>query len=98
MFRLSIFSLFVALVPSVLLSFSSLSFSQEARVWTDLGLYGGHVREIAIDPVNPDKMFAATYMGDGLFVTEDGGNNWQATGMEDYSESDSLFKNFVSSQ
>ena len=94
MLRLTISSLCVALVTSLLPSFSSLSFSQEARVWTDLGLYGGQVHEIAIDPVDPDKMFAATYMGDGLFVTEDGGSNWQAAGVENNSESESIFKNY----
>ncbi|WP_419661110.1 uncharacterized protein Dvar_15300 [Desulfosarcina variabilis str. Montpellier] len=93
MMRLSGLFLFIAFVLSVLLSFSSFSFSQEARVWTDLGLYGGQAVEIAIDPVNPDKLFAATYMGDGLFVTEDGGNTWQAVGTENDSESESIFKN-----
>ena len=53
------------------------SLSQELEVWTDLGLYGGWVYDIAIDPSNPDKMFAGAYLGGGLFVTEDGGNRWQ---------------------
>ena len=94
MLRISVFSLFVALGTSLLPFFSSLSFSQEAQVWTNLGLYGGHVNEIAIDPLNPDKMFAATHKGDGLFVTEDSGSSWQAVGMENDTESESEFKNY----
>ena len=51
--------------------------SQGAEDWTNLGLYGGQIYDIAIDPTNPDKMFAGSYMGDGLFVTTDGGDSWQ---------------------
>jgi photosystem II stability/assembly factor-like uncharacterized protein len=49
-----------------------------AEVWKDLGLYGGQVYDIAIDPVNPGKMFAGIYMGGGLYLSEDEGNTWQA--------------------
>ena len=45
--------------------------------WQDLGLYGGRIFSLAIDPVERNKMFAASYYGDGLFVTTDGGKNWQ---------------------
>lgn len=44
------------------------------------------MNDIGIDPVIPNKMFAATYTGDGLFVTEDGGSSWQAVEMENEPE------------
>jgi len=45
--------------------------------WNDLGLYGGQVTSIAIDPTNYSKIFAATYQGDGLFVSYDLGVTWK---------------------
>ena len=69
---------FIILFSFGFLSFTSFSFSQEVQVWTNLGLYGGQIYDIAIDPLNPDKIFAGSYYGDGLFVTEDGGISWQA--------------------
>ena len=59
----------------VLLAFSapltnpSFAMAQDVQVWENVGLYGGYVYDIAIDRSNPDKMFAGTYMGDGLYVT-----------------------------
>jgi len=38
---------------------------------------GGGINDIAIDPSNPDKVFAASHQGDGLFTTTDGGNIWR---------------------
>jgi parallel beta-helix repeat protein len=46
--------------------------------WNDLGLYGGQVTSIAIDPMNPEKIFATTYQGDGLFISNDQGTAWQS--------------------
>ena len=74
-FRVLAFFIFLALV---LCGFPSSSMSQGAEVWTNLGLYGGQIYDIAIDSSNPDKMFAGSYMGDGLFMTTDGGDSWQA--------------------
>jgi parallel beta-helix repeat protein len=51
--------------------------SKDDAAWENLGLYGGQIPSLAIDPVNSSKMFAASYGGDGLFVTTDGGTNWQ---------------------
>lgn len=45
--------------------------------WNNLGPYGGQITSIAIDPMNPEKMFAATYQGDGLFVSKDRGTTWK---------------------
>lgn len=60
--------------------------AQNADSWQNMGLYGGQVLDIAIDPLNPDKMFAATYFGDGLFVTENGGASWEAVNTKVYED------------
>ena len=77
----------------VLLCFPSFSMSQGIGVWSNLGLYGGQIYEIAIDPTNPNKMFAGAYQGDGLFVSEDGGGHWQAVETENNPEGEATFKN-----
>ncbi|MBU1170231.1 MAG: outer membrane protein transport protein [Proteobacteria bacterium] len=48
-----------------------------AEVFTDLGLYGGQVFSLAIDPDQPDRIFAGIYLGDGLYFSSDGGNHFQ---------------------
>jgi len=50
----------------------------EDTAWNDLGLYGGQITASAIDPVDTEKMFATSFMGDGLFVTRDKGDTWQS--------------------
>ena len=70
-------TVFFGLLSQVFFAFASSAVSREIEPWTNLGLYGGQIYDIAIDPSNPDKMFAGTYMGDGLYVTTDGGNSWQ---------------------
>ncbi|MBF0497306.1 MAG: hypothetical protein HQK58_12150, partial [Deltaproteobacteria bacterium] len=49
-----------------------------ATGWSDLGLYGGQVVSIAVDPNDGNIVFAGTYGGDGLFKSNDGGQTWQA--------------------
>ena len=71
----------------------NLPFHVGAQIWTNLGLYGGQIYDIAIDPTSPDKMFTGSYMGDGLFVTVDGGNTWEAVRMEHRYENEDTFKN-----
>jgi len=44
--------------------------------WNDLGLYGGQINTIAIDPVNPNTMFVGSWNGDGLFRSINGGATW----------------------
>jgi len=44
--------------------------------WGNLGLYGGQITAIEIDPSNPKIMFVASHRGDGLFMTMDGANSW----------------------
>jgi len=67
--------IFVILGTAIILAHPFSSMADE--VWTNLGLYGGKVFDIAIDPVNPDKMLLGMYMGDGLYLSEEGGNTWQ---------------------
>jgi len=87
-------SLFFVVLGLYLLGLPTASWAQEGvQVWTTLGPYGGQIYDIEIDPANPDKMFAGSYSGDGLFVTTDGGNNWQAVvGPEEITGEDT-FKN-----
>lgn len=84
---------FLSLLAATLVCVPSSATSQEVEAWTNLGLYGGQIYDIAIDPSNPDKMFAGSYMGDGLFVTTDGGSSWQAVKTENEPEGEGTFKN-----
>jgi len=49
----------------------------EDDAWNNIGPYGGHVTSIAINPMNPAKMFATAYQGDGLFVSQNQGTTWK---------------------
>ena len=71
-------TVFFGLLSQVFFAFASSSVSR-VEPWTNLGLYGGQIYDIAINPADPDKIFAGTYMGGGLYVTTDGGNSWQAS-------------------
>lgn len=85
--------IFLGLLFFLFLGHASSAISQEVGAWTNLGLYGGHIYDIAIDPSNPENIFAGSYIGDGLFRTTDGGSSWQPveTGGEVPGEDD--FKN-----
>jgi len=50
--------------------------TQEHSLWKDLGIYGGQIKSLAIDPSNPQIMYAGSWGGDGLFKTADGGASW----------------------
>ncbi len=84
---------FFGLVSLVFFAFASSAVCQEVKAWTNLGLYGGRIYDIAIDPSNPDKMFVGTYMGDGLFASTDEGNSWQAVETEGEVPKEDDFKN-----
>lgn len=58
--------------------FQSVSFAQDTLAFQDLGLVGGQILDLAIDPTQPDKIFAGTELGDGLYVTYNGGETWVA--------------------
>ncbi|MBF0552584.1 MAG: hypothetical protein HQK60_18890, partial [Deltaproteobacteria bacterium] len=49
-----------------------------AAGWSDLGLYGGQIKSIAVDPGDGNTVFAGAYGGDGLFRSSDGGQTWQS--------------------
>ena len=85
--------IFVILGTAIILAhpFSSMAY----EVWTNLGLYGGQINDIAIDPLNPAKMFVGAYMGDGLYLTKDGGKTWRAVETENEPEGEGTFKNHV---
>ncbi len=85
--------LFIVLFSSGFLSFPLSSSSQGVEAWTNLGLFGGQIYDIAIDPSNPDKMFVGAYMGDGLYMTKDGGKTWRAVEAENEPEGEGTFKN-----
>ena len=85
--------LFMLLFSFGFLTFPLSSSAQEVEAWTDLGLYGGQIYDIAIDPSNPDKMFAGSYFGSGLFMTTDGGNSWQAVIAAETVQGEDTFKN-----
>ena len=65
--------------------------AQNHPIWTNLGIFGGNVQDIAVDPQNPDKIFAATYKGRGLFLSVDGGTSWQPIEMENLIEGEDTF-------
>jgi len=83
---------FFTLFALILCAIPSSAMSQGVEVWSNLGLYGGQIYDIAIDHSNPEKMFAGSYMGDGLFVTEDGGSSWRAVETEHQYEGEDTFK------
>ncbi|MCX5896799.1 MAG: hypothetical protein NTY29_01220, partial [Proteobacteria bacterium] len=68
---------------SIYLIFLSLSIPQEVKTqedspWKDLGLYGGQIEAIAIDPFDSSRLFAGSYLGGGLFKSIDSGTSWKA--------------------
>jgi photosystem II stability/assembly factor-like uncharacterized protein len=46
-------------------------------VWSSNGPEGGNIRTLAIDPSNPDTLYAGTW-GQGVFKSTDGGASWSA--------------------
>jgi photosystem II stability/assembly factor-like uncharacterized protein len=52
--------------------------TQEDSPWWDLGLYGGQIEAIAVDPFDSSRLFAGSYLGGGLFTSADYGKSWSA--------------------
>ncbi|NIM14530.1 MAG: hypothetical protein GTO45_21125, partial [Candidatus Aminicenantes bacterium] len=71
----------------------SYSLAQGVEVFTNLGIYGGQINDIAIHPSNPDKMFAGSYLGDGLLKTTNGGSKWRAVETNGVEPGQDEFKN-----
>jgi photosystem II stability/assembly factor-like uncharacterized protein len=63
-------------VMSVVLAAGAGSISAQTNEWTSLGLEGGTITRLVVDPQNPATVYAANY-GGGFFRTNDGGMNWQ---------------------
>jgi photosystem II stability/assembly factor-like uncharacterized protein len=76
--RLRLAARALALAAALALSFAwgSAAPAQELEDFSNLGLYGGQVYDLAIDPSMPGKIFAGTYLGGGLFQSGDGGGIW----------------------
>ncbi len=53
------------------------AYSAEVDVFTNLGLNGAQVYDIAFDRINPDKVFTGAFYGDGLYRSDDGGIIWK---------------------
>src|SRR5438105_2640862 len=47
------------------------------NTWTSLGPDGGGVNILAVDPQNPDRIYATTFAG-LLFASTDGAVSWRA--------------------
>jgi hypothetical protein len=73
----------------VLLTMSQASeVSARNNVWTSIGPEGGCIFALAIDPQNPNTLYAGTSWrwgegtwGNGVFKTTEGGGNWVNTGL-----------------
>jgi photosystem II stability/assembly factor-like uncharacterized protein len=50
--------------------------AQGIPLWNDLGLYGGQIYRIVIDPYDSTYLYAGSWNGDGFFASEDGGESW----------------------
>jgi long-subunit fatty acid transport protein/photosystem II stability/assembly factor-like uncharacterized protein len=71
------------------------SYAYGPEVYTNLGLYGGQVLDIAADPSDPNKLFAACSLGDGLYVSTDGGQHWSPVVAAETITGEDTFKNHV---
>src|SRR5260370_24675881 len=49
--------------------------------WRSEGPFLGAVTDVAVDPVNPDTIYAATDSG-GVWRSDDGGKSWMLPGAE----------------
>lgn len=51
--------------------------TQADSLWEDLGLYGGQINALAIDPDDNSLLYAGSWGGDGLFKSTDSGTTWR---------------------
>jgi photosystem II stability/assembly factor-like uncharacterized protein len=72
-------------VPLLILCISTTAKTQEYSLWEDLGLYGGQILSVAVDPEDSSTLYAGSWNGDGLFKSTDGGETWSSI---------SYFRNF----
>ncbi len=57
-----------------------LSIASDNPLWQELGIYGGQVTSIEVDPDDPSVLYAGSWMGDGLFKSTDNGKTWNTIG------------------
>jgi len=60
----------------LLLSIPSYAKTQAHSLWEELGLYGGQIHAVAVDPFATDTVYAGSWMGDGLFKSTNAGTTW----------------------
>ncbi len=82
-------------ILTLLLCLPNTSSAYGPEVWTDLGLNGGHVQAVSIDPSNPDRIYAGIWFGEGLFRSDDAAATWQALKMEHRFQGEDTFENQV---
>jgi len=51
--------------------------SESFSGWQDMGLYGGQIFCLAVDPENPATVYAGSWGGDGLFKSSNAGLTWE---------------------
>lgn len=68
-------------------------YAQVLDSFTNLGVSGGMVEDLAFVPGAPGVAFAATYEGDGLYRTGDGGATWQPVAVDNDAGPADTFKN-----
>ena len=61
---------------TLIIFISKIGKTQELSLFKDLGLYGGQITCIAFDPNDAKIMYAGSWMGDGVFKSENGGATW----------------------
>ena len=66
---------FACLIPPALCFGSVKSATAGDQVWSGLGPRAKSVQAIAVDPLNPSRMWAATF-GAGVYRSLDGGSTW----------------------
>lgn len=79
--KLSMASAFMlALLPALV---SAETITQDTATATNLGLYGGEVRDVASDP-DSDHLYVTAYSPNGFFRSDDNGATWHALDAEVY--------------
>ena len=64
--------------------------TQEQSMWENLGLYGGQIAALDIDPEDSSVLYAGSWGGDGMFKSTDSGETWVSLS----SDNSSLFRNY----
>jgi len=82
-----------ALILGLMLFVPRVGSAYGPEVWTNLGLYGGNVQTLAIDPTDARRLFAGVWFGEGLFRSVDGAATWQALKMEQVVQGEDTFEN-----